>query len=973
VKYKYIILLFSLIIFFSSSLIAQIPGLINYSEEEGLNTSYTYRLRQDKDGFIWIGSDNGLFRFDGKEFKQYGKKDGLKNIDVLSCEPLPNGELLIISFLNDFASLKHGKVINSDQNRELQKLHFEHNPLISGTKETLYLCNVINPKNIFLYNNGKIKNLLLNHTSNKTSAKIQTIGMDTNKNILYIKNEKNEIEAYNFITRKKINCHISLGKSDITYKKDNFLINKHHNKIDVYKIEHTSRFTKIHTFYIREDIHQIIVDKNNKLWLCLDKGGVLYFDQPLSIEKHLTSPLRFLEDYIINDILVDTDNNVWFSTRNNGIFFITNSFLKNYISLPLRNNTAFITAITASKQDIILGYNKSESGIFHANTITDISLEPNKKTEHKAIFAKNNLIIFGLTKSIFKYDLITGKKKLLKPYGLKNILPYSGDSLLLCASNGLIVYNFIKDSYSDYLSDERVYTALPYHKDSLFVGNFKDLYKFNINTKTKTLFLEGYYFKDIQRLRSNLYAAGTNLNGIILFNNKKVLRKITEKDGLLSGQVKKITVENENVFWASTNSGINRIELKENRIFISSFTQTDGLPSNVVAGCVIRKDTLYAGTSKGLAILPINKLLSQQKFINKKVIINSVLIGDKEYFEPDQNLVGLSSNNEEVIVRLSFPDYSSQGKISYKYRIAGLIDNWQISNSSSIILNAVPPGKYTLQIFGLGYNGKQSDTSTDVIFEIQPRFWQTWWFRLLLSVLGISVILTGLNIYFQKKRNKKLETLYYEKKIAELELQAIKAQINPHFIYNCLNSIQFLLYKKNYSETENYLDIFSQMIRKTLYYSEKTFMPIKDEIEYLSLYLKMEKLRLKDQFSYQITASEAVNNKWTIPSLLIQPFVENAIKHGISGLKNRKGKVDISFEYHAPYLCITITDNGIGIGSNSESLKKDDSFGVKLSKKRIETFRQLFEVDIILEIEDLKEKQSLSGTQIKLYIPPHEN
>ncbi|MDC8104309.1 histidine kinase [Chryseobacterium sp. B21-037] len=191
-------------------------------------------------------------------------------------------------------------------------------------------------------------------------------------------------------------------------------------------------------------------------------------------------------------------------------------------------------------------------------------------------------------------------------------------------------------------------------------------------------------------------------------------------------------------------------------------------------------------------------------------------------------------------------------------------------------------------------------------------------------------------------------------------------------MYNCLNSIQFLLYKKDYAETENYLNIFAQMIRKTLHYSEKTFMQIKEEIEYLSLYLNMEKLRLKDQFDYTITRSKNTDENWMIPSLLIQPFVENAIKHGVSGLKDRKGNIRITFDYTDSLLCITIEDNGVGMEKRPESAKAN-SFGVKLSQKRIETFRQLFETDITLELNNLSEKDGKQGTQIKLYMPPYEN
>nr|WP_251040614.1 histidine kinase [Chryseobacterium sp. ISL-6] len=581
------------------------------------------------------------------------------------------------------------------------------------------------------------------------------------------------------------------------------------------------------------------------------------------------------------------------------------------------------------------------------------------------------MIIFGFNLSVIQYNTLTHKINHLGDYSLKSILPYTDDSVLICSSESLTVYNFTTHRKFKLLN-ERTYNALSYDKDSIFVGDFKDLYKLNVKTKKKILFLEGYYFTDIKKLKSNIYVGSTNLNGIVFFNNKKIIRRITEKNGLSTDQIKKIEVENENIFWASTNSGLSRVEIKGAHIKINNFTQTDGLPSNVVAGCVIRDDTIFAGTSKGLAILPINNLLAQPKFINKKVIVNSVTIGDREIFNLNRKIIGQTPENT-VTFDVSFLDYTSQGKVSYKYKVEGLNDEWQISNSSKITFNALPPGKYTFKVFGLGYNGKQSYSSTDLSFEINPKFWQTWWFKLLVIIIIGSSIFSLITLYFQRKRNKKLETLYYEKKIAELELQAIKAQINPHFIYNCLNSIQFLLYKKDYVETENYLDIFSQMIRKTLHYSEKTFMPIKEETEYLSLYLHMEKLRLKEQFDYKIIVSNTVNENWIIPSLLIQPFVENAIKHGISSLKDRKGFIHILFDYVDSLLCITIEDNGIGIGSKPESTAKANSFGVKLSQKRIETFRQLFETNITLELNDLFEKEQKSGTQIKLYMTPYEN
>lgn len=966
-------ILFSLFFIFPAALVffsAQIPGLVNYNEENGLNSSYTYSLSQDKTGFIWIGSDNGLFRFDGKEFKQFNNKNGLKNIEVLSSFPLAGGEIFIAPFLNDFAYLKNNRIINSDSNKELKKLHFRHTSGVYSDGSSLYMLSSYHPDNIFIYKNEKVTRIPL-FLSEKPSDNYSALSLDIPNSLLYISNRnwKTNIEAYDLSSREKKLCNIRMNKNTMVYVKDDYYIFTKKNAIEVYQLQNKFHFKKLQTYPLPETPSHIIIDKDFRIWLCLENGGVLYFKQPVNGQEKLSGPIKLMNNYYIHDVMVDKDDNVWFSTRNNGIFFIADRLFRNYTHLSVKNNSSYITAIARDGNQIYLGYNEARSGIYHSRKITDLILEKNIKVEHKVIFADGNHIIFGLTNGGILYDTRTKEKRTLNVFVLKNVIPYTKGSVLLCSAGGLGSYNYLTHQFTEIFNKERCYTALPYHQDSLFAGSFKDLYKVNTVNRKKSLFLEGYYFTDLKKLRSGLYVGATNLSGITLFNDHKVLRRITERDGLPTNQIKKIEVENENIFWASTNYGLSRIELASSGLKISNFTQTDGLPSNVVAGCVIVSDTIYAGTSKGLGILPVKDLLTQQKFIPKKVIINSVTIGNREYSDHQQPLTAQTPDND-IIFNLSFPDYSSQGKISYKYKIEGLSEGWQTSSSPKIIFNSVPPGKYTFKVFGLGYNGKQSYSSTDLDFEIRPQFWQTWWFRLLMGVFGVLSLFIVTTLYFQKKRNKKLETLYYEKKIAELELQAIKAQINPHFIYNCLNSIQFLVYKKDYEETENYLRIFSRMIRKTLHYSEKTFMPVKEEAEYLSLYLNMEKLRLKDLFDYHIRISEKVDENWVIPSLLVQPFVENAIKHGVADLKDRKGKIEVIFDYVDASLCITIEDNGLGIGSNSRF--KAGSFGVKLSRKRIETFKQLFETNIILEIADLSEKEQRPGTRIKLYITPYE-
>lgn len=947
---------------------AQIPGLVNYTEEDGLNCSYTYHLRQDKNGFIWIGSDNGLFRFDGKEFKQYGKKEGLKNIDIISCEPLPNGEVFILPFLNDFAYLKTGKVVNLNINDYVKNQFSGSIPKITRDTNRLYLYGTSNPQTIFIYENGIVKKIPVTLDYKKRS--LATVKFDFRTRDLYLNDPtKGEIVIYNLNTRKVRTIKIDAG--NMICEKDNFLVFEKWGKITVYQLSDSFLIKKVFSYDTKANVFYGVIDKNNKLWLNLRNGGVLHFNRPIpEYEKQPAVPVKLLSSYVINNVLVDRDNNVWFNSRNSGVFFIPEALFTHHINLSVKNNSEYIKAIAKDQHHIILGYNSSYGAIIDKKgRMRDITLDEGNKDENRSVYINNNTAVFGLSGTIITYD--SSKNTYKKIAGsIKNIVPYTQDSVFFCTRDGLYVYH-LKNETLTTLLNERTYTVLPYDKDHLFTGSFSDLYKFNIRTKEKTLFLKGYYFTDLKKLKDNTYLGATNLNGIIIFNDRGILKKIEKSNGLINDQVKKIEVENENTFWASTNSGISRVELVNDHVRINNFTQTDGLPSDAVSGAVIKNDTIFIGTSKGLGIFSIKKLLAQEKFIHKKVIINSVAIENNEHYDLKKSLTAYPNNT--VIFNLSFLDYASQGKISYKYRIEGLNDTWQVSNSSKLIFSSIPPGDYVLRVYGLGYNGKQSYASTDLAFKIQPEFWQTWWFKLLIAAVSIIILSVLINSYLQKKRNKKLEKFYHEKKIAELELQAIKAQINPHFIYNCLNSIKYLLFKEDYEETENYLDIFSQLIRKTLYYSEKTFMPIWEEVEYLSLYLDMEKLRQNELFDYEIHLSETVNRNWVIPSLLIQPFVENAIKHGVSGLRNQKGLISVSFEHTGATLSITVEDNGIGFTPQHESFAEEQSFGLRLSEKRIQTFKQLFETNITLEVTNLSEKSGKQGTQIKLYITPYEN
>lgn len=954
---------------------AQVARFKNYSQEDGLTSSFGYRIRQDRKGFIWIGGDNGLFRFDGTEFKNYTEELGFENTEIIGGEPLANGEIFIIPFLGISGYLKDNKLFTSENNPELKKLRFGNNLphlVYNDSLDQLFMSAGTNPSSVYIYKNEKIAEFPIFQKNGSSRNTTYCLFYDFLTGNMYYNDNNQQVSAYNIYSKKHTRCDLYLKNNVLACSKGRFLVARQKDSVVVYELTAPFSFKQVKAFEIKETVYQIIIDNQYKLWVCLQDGGVLYFNEALGAAVPFSQPIKFLDDYMINDLLRDRDGNMWFNTKNDGVFFIAARQFGMYVGLPLKNNNSYLTAIAANKQSVFLGHNASGGSVYHAGQLKELVLDKRSKFECRAVYANEKTALFSQSSFVFSLDLLdykTDRADYLGP--VKDIVPYTANSLLLCTSHNLSVYNLnTRQSFS--LLEERIYTALPYATDSLFVGSFRDLYKFNVKTKSKNVFMKDLYFCELKKIRHNVYAGATRRDGVVFFNNSGLLKRITKKDGLASNQIKKIEVENEHTIWASTSLGLSRIHLQDGRMTIKNFTRIDGLPSDRVSDCVIRNDTIYVATSKGLGIFSTRALLDQEKSIHKQVIINSVSLGGKQIFDP-VGLYTATYPDNTVMFDLSFLDYASQGKISYRYKVDGLSEGWRISSSPKIILNSLPPGKYTFRVYGLGYNDRQSEKETLLAFEIKPRFWQSRWFYsfvVLLLAVGAMLIIS---FFVKKRRDKKIKALLYEKKIAELELQAIKAQINPHFIYNCLNSIQYLLYKKDYEKTGNYLDRFSNMIRKTLLYSEKTFITIGEEIDYLVFYLDMEKLRFKGNFSYTIDVAENVYQNWMIPSLLIQPFVENAIKHGIGKIRERKGIIEIRFEYARQQLSIIIRDNGLGVRDKSLLSKPSDSFGIKLSRKRVEAFRQLFDTDITIEIHDLSE-HGKQGTEIKLHLNlPHEH
>lgn len=314
----------------------------------------------------------------------------------------------------------------------------------------------------------------------------------------------------------------------------------------------------------------------------------------------------------------------------------------------------------------------------------------------------------------------------------------------------------------------------------------------------------------------------------------------------------------------------------------------------------------------------------------------------------------------------------SSSLIQYRYKMQGINDDWVYTSRNLVQYTTLPPGNYVFQVEAVNKDGVWSNEKASLRFNISPPIWEELWFRALL--LSLVVLISG-GIWFWsyqrfKRKNRIKEA--YNRKLAEVELQALRAQMNPHFLFNTLSSIQHFITLSKSEEAINYLSKFAKLMRIILENSQKPEISLKDELSALEIYLDLESLRFKDKFDYQIIVDNELDQTYDqIPPLLIQPYVENAIMHGIMHLKS-KGKITVSIDKEGDFMKLSIHDNGVGRekAKHFEDQKMHKSRGMSITKDRLEIINSSRKSSLNANITDLKNSAGEAiGTLVEIYIP----
>ncbi len=527
--------------------------------------------------------------------------------------------------------------------------------------------------------------------------------------------------------------------------------------------------------------------------------------------------------------------------------------------------------------------------------------------------------------------------------------------------------------------------------DDIWIGTFNagGLHKLNRQTGKFTRYLPGMGIHCIYRDAAGVLWVGGG--GLFSYDKKSdSFNSITDENSENYNGVAGIVADKEDNLWISTLKGILMVNKKRDLSILygkenmvpganfefyggSSFSRQDG---ELNFGS---KDGYYAFYPEKLKTTSGNTPLYFTKFRlgNKEIKPGKGRPLKESLFSTKE--IRLDHNQNVFSISATFIDFRNNGDKNFYYQLENYDTEWRAAGAEDKLQYfKVPPGKYIFRIKKANNsNGEWIEKSIAIV--ISPPWWATWWFRILVSLALIATIYVIIRWRLHQKFQSQLETSQKEKQLAELhqqkselEMQALRAQMNPHFIFNCLSSINRFILKNEPDTASDYLTKFSRLIRMVLNNSRKAAILLEDELEMLHLYLDLERLRFKNAFDYSIAFYNNFDAASVlIPPLLLQPFAENAIWHGLMH-KTGKGHLEIAFALDDSTLNCFIMDDGVG-RKNAEALKsksaeRQKSMGMQITAQRIALLNRNMK-QTFFEIEDLVNKNGdATGTKVTLKI-----
>ncbi|PCJ87062.1 MAG: hypothetical protein COA57_05125 [Flavobacteriales bacterium] len=951
------------------------PYFKNYTVEDGLAGDIVYRVLQDRDGYIWFATETGVSRYDGNRFVNYTAENGLSANEVLKIFEDSKGRIWFLTYSGRPSYFLDGKFFNIHNDTLVKNLCFGSlfTTMMEDKAGNLWLAS--NSAGIIkVDNNNMITHVNRNYrgTNGLWEDKKGAIMTTHGNSIMDMAGKITEKSAYQ-ITESSLPFGLSDGS--VLMATDKGIVNYDRSE-ETLIIENSQDL-------IKGQITNMVIDTDSNLWLCTDNGAVIFEKQGMNWNK----TAEYLNGKIVTSVLQDNEANYWFTTLGHGVFFIPSRNVISYtVDEGLADKTAYSLA-QDSKGNIWMGMDNQKFSVFKDNQLTNGRIRSKDPLVRKRItnimMHSDGSIWLAGDRGVFRIN--EGDTAVIYSGACKFILEGKDNNVWISTVFGAVSFDkaneaIIKnDSRRIELKKLCVNTnrthAMCYDaNNNLLLGTNEGLQLFNGDTVLWYPYehpLLKERITSIQLSNDGAIWFGTSGMGIGVLRDDSLIH-LTTRDGLSSNICNSLYIDDDNNAWAATNKGLNKINISLTyTIEVKKFTRSDGLASNSINAVHKHGDTVWAATAKGLSYFAESNM--NQRKPPPKIKVTKFTVSDNEKFIINADHTYPHSFNN-ISIEYTGISYYSQGDIQYKYKLVDADTSWNYTRSTIVEYPSLPYGEHQFIVNAANYDGVWSNEPAQISFTIDKPFWSQWWF-LLLEVIGMGLFMSIVIYYIIVRVNmREQRRISFRMKLAEAEQQALRAQINPHFIFNSLNTIQRFIIKNEKETAYVYLEKFGSLIRKILKNSREELIPIQEELETLELYLELEKKRFEEEFDYVFTIDPQIEtNNIKIPTMLLQPLVENSIKHGIMPSKTR-GEIVVNITKAEEVIICSVQDNGIGRAKaaklNEGKFKRHKSLGLNITQERIELLRSNSQDDYNMKITDLKNDRGEStGTLVEIIIP----
>lgn len=991
--------------FHTFCLSSQIPQQLQFkhlSVESGLPSSFVNCFFKDATGFLWLGTHSGgLARFDGQRLKSYP----LENVHEIMGFIKDSAENLYVGTDNGLYVLRKNasnfQPINLPISKEKKENSCLINPLYIDKNNKLWLF-ITCQWGLYTLD---LKTLALNKVTDKLAERLSFYPTQPYQDVKWcvsvasegltittfqndtVKESFTVLDAISRLPKFNIASHFTIENDSIIWLGTTLGLMRYNRITTDLKVFNSYRNQKISNFARPRLIN------NSTLVVGTLAQGLFFFDKKTEsftaqFTHHPTMP-KSLSSNSVDDIWVDNALN---------IFVIAPSYGVDYTSL----NAPLFQNIFTKKEAFDNGLNGNEiacsvenaQGEIYLGTKTD-GIVTVSATGKSQVFKQNHLLLNKAVNSILFLDntpqsaILVGTNgglQLFRNGLIKNILEHETVNNITRHNATTFFISTYNNLYSLDLKSDNSFSLKPVK------GVAEGAHRYNWNVfynaaHTPFALLEygsliaslSYKNQSWQMDKSFWFPFSVAndtpsvKNDIATFCSYKGLFKInldnfswevqSQLHDVSLNQVKKVFALGEKNYFVITEKNIFHITPQK----INYYSSSDGLSASSLeskACFMLKNGSLFLSGNNGGNIFTSNTSQSTKK--NDEIIITDVILNDSIEVRLQNPYLSLPFNQNTLTISFAHSDFTLPTTPILAYRLKNFDSNWlSATPSATVRYSNLPEGDYVFEVRYL-----DSDTVLKSVFiSIAPPFYRTWWFMTLV-LLGCIGLISGIIFsYLNRIKREEKRKLELERLKIEAETKALRAQMNPHFIFNCINTIDGYIVTNRPILASAYLQKFSKLIRLVLENSLHETVLIKEDIQALELYIQLEIERFDNSFGYSIEIHDTIINKTLkIPPLLIQPFVENAILHGLRHKTEGLGLVKVVFMPENNFIRVAIDDNGIGRQKAQQlQLSKSSthiSRGIQVTLDRIKTLEMTYNYDADFKIIDKNE----GGTQVSFRI-----